>query len=137
MSSTPFGSGLPLVIDTSAWNRQRQSAIRPAWEATTAARLLRSCPVAVIEILSRTRNQPEFAAFDAALLALPQAPVTASVCQAALGAVRELKGSRRIPVVDYLIAAAAAERGFGVLHADRHFDLLATVLPFESVRLPD
>lgn len=137
MSVAPFGSGLPLVIDTSAWNRQRQPATRPAWEATTAARLLRSCPVAAIEILSRTRNQPEFAVFDAALLALPQAPVTASVCQAALGAVRELKGSRRIPVVDYLIAAAAAERGFGVLHADRHFDLLATVLPFESVRLPD
>jgi hypothetical protein len=26
-------------------------------------------------------------------------------------------------------------RGFGVLHEDRHFDLLATVLGFESVRL--
>jgi predicted nucleic acid-binding protein len=137
MSVAPFGSGLPLVIDTSAWNRQQQPRIRPAWEATTAARLLRSCPAAAIEILSRTRNQPEFAAFDAALLALPQAPITASVCQAALGAARELKGSRRLPVVDYLIAAAAAERGFGVIHADRHFDLLATVLPFESVRLPE
>jgi len=28
-----------------------------------------------------------------------------------------------------------AERGFGVLHADKHFDLLATVLEFESVSL--
>ena len=44
---------------------------------------------------------------------------------------------RRLPVSDYLIAAAAAERGFGVLHVDSHFDLLATVLEFESVRLPE
>lgn len=48
-----------------------------------------------------------------------------------------LGGRRRIPAVDYLIAAAAAERGFGVLHADKHFALLATVLEFESVRIDD
>jgi predicted nucleic acid-binding protein len=34
-----------------------------------------------------------------------------------------------------LIAAAAAERGFGVLHENRHFETLATVLGFVSVRL--
>jgi predicted nucleic acid-binding protein len=39
------------------------------------------------------------------------------------------------PRADYLIAAAAAERGFGVLHRDRHFDTLAAVLGFPSVRL--
>lgn len=54
---------------------------------------------------------------------------------AALGAARELGGSRRIPAADYLIAAAAAARGFGVLYDDRHFDLLADVLGFESVRV--
>jgi predicted nucleic acid-binding protein len=137
MSSTPFGPGLPLVIDTSVWRRQRQPDIRGRWEATIAARLLRSCPVAAMEILVGSRNEAEFSLFDATLRSLPQAPVTAAVCEAALSAARELKGSRRLPAADYLIAAAAAERGFGVIHADRHFDLLATVLPFESVRLPD
>ena len=68
---------------------------------------------------------------------MPQAPVTDTVCRAALTAMRELGGRRRLPATDYLIAAAAAERGFGVLHADSHFDLLATVLEFESVRLPE
>jgi predicted nucleic acid-binding protein len=33
------------------------------------------------------------------------------------------------------IAAAAAERGFGVLHHDRHFDLLSGPLGFPSVRI--
>jgi predicted nucleic acid-binding protein len=40
-----------------------------------------------------------------------------------------------IPLVDYLIAAAATERGFGVLHLDAHYDTLATALGFASVRL--
>jgi predicted nucleic acid-binding protein len=70
-----------------------------------------------------------------ALSALPQAPITASVCAAALGASRELRGSRRLPAADYLIAAAAAERGFGVLHLDKRYDTLARVLGFASVRL--
>lgn len=137
MSAAPFSSAVPLVIDPSAWARQGQSQVRDRWKATARAGLLASCPVTNLEILANARNEREFAAADFVLGALRQAPVTQSVCRAALTAMRELKGSRRLPAPDYLIAAAAAERGYGVLHADRHFDLLATVLPFESVRLPD
>jgi len=137
MKATPFGSTIPLVIDTSAWSRQSEPEVLDRWKATVRGGLLVSCPAAALEILSGTRDEQQFAVTDFVLGALPQAPVTASVCRAALGAMRELKGSRRLPAPDYLIAAAAAERGFGVLHSDRHFDLLATVLPFESVRLPD
>lgn len=32
-------------------------------------------------------------------------------------------------------SAAAAERGFGVLHLDGHYDTLASTLAFTSVRL--
>jgi predicted nucleic acid-binding protein len=137
MNDAHFGSGLPLIIDASAWNRQRRPGIRERWKATNDADLFASCPVAALEIVTTSRNESEFAKAAAAFSAVPQAPVTSSTCRAALSAARELKGSRRIPAADYLIAAAAAERGFGVLHADRHFDLLATVLEFESVRLPE
>lgn len=137
MNAEPFSSGVPLVIDASAWARQRRSGIRERWKATHEAGLFASCPVATLEILTSARNEETFLGADTAFSALPQAPVTASACYAALGAARELGGSRRLPVADYLIAAAAAERGFGVLHDDRHFDLLATVLEFESVRLPE
>jgi len=41
-------------------------------------------------------------------------------------------GAHRVRVPDALIAAAAAERGCGVLHYDQHFDRLATVLQFTS-----
>jgi predicted nucleic acid-binding protein len=130
-----FGSGLPLVIDTSAWNRQTEPGVLKSWETTIEEELLVSCPVAALEILAGARDEHEFKVLDEALGALPQAPVTASVCQAALGAIREMGARRRIPATDYLIAASAAARGFGVLHADRHFELLAEVLGFESVRV--
>jgi len=135
MSASPFGSGLPLVIDTSAWNRQAEPGVLDRWKATARDGLLVSCPAAVLEILSGARDERELKIVDDALGALPQAPVTASACRAALGACRDLGARRRIPAADYLIAAAAAERGFGVVHADKHFELLAEVLGFESVRV--
>jgi len=131
----PYGPGIPLVVDTSAWVRQREPDVVERWKATLAAGLLAVCPVATLEILASARDQDGFDALDRALAALPQAPVTSSVCAAALGASRELRGSRRLPAADYLIAAAAAERGFGVLHLDGHYDMLASVLGFQSVRL--
>jgi predicted nucleic acid-binding protein len=131
----PYGPGIPLVVDTSAWARQRSPDFVGRWKATLSAGLMAICPVAGLEILASARNEADFAVLDRALRALPQAPVTASVCAAALGAARDLRGSRRMPAADYLIAAAAAERGFGVLHLDSHYDTLAAVLGFVSVRL--
>jgi predicted nucleic acid-binding protein len=132
----PFAS-VPLVVDTSAWVRQREAAIRPRWEATLEAGLIASCPVVALELLAAARDENEHTALANALDTLPQAPVTAGACRAALAASRDLRGSRCLPAADYLIAAAAAERGFGVLHQDRHFDTLAQVLGFHSVRLAD
>jgi predicted nucleic acid-binding protein len=132
----PF-SAVPLVVDTSAWVRQRDPAVQARWEATLQAGLIVSCPVVALELLAAARDEDEYAALAQALAALPQAPVTTSACRAALGASRDLRGSRRVPARGYLIAAAAAERGFGVLHQDRHFDTLARVLGFQSVRLGD
>jgi predicted nucleic acid-binding protein len=132
-----LGSGIPLVIDTSAWVRHQNPAAAGSWEATNEVDLLVSCPVAALEIFRTARDEREFELLTVNFDLLPQAPVTTSVCRTALTAARELGARRRLPAADYLIAAAAAECGFGVVHADRHFDLLATVLPFESVRLPE
>ncbi len=131
-----YGSGLPLVFDTSVFVRRDDPDVRERWRATARARLLALCPVVALELLVSARDEHEFAAHEETFAALPRrAPVTESVTAAAIGASRDLGGSRRLPAADYLIAAAAAERGFGVLHDDRHFDILAGVLPFESVRV--
>jgi predicted nucleic acid-binding protein len=129
----PYGSGTLLVFDSSAWNRQRDPLVQARWRATAEANLLAVCPVVALELLASARNETKFVALDGTLALLPAAPVTRRAGAAALGASRELRGERRIPAADYLIAAAAAERIAGVLHYDRHFDPLCRVLGIQSV----
>jgi predicted nucleic acid-binding protein len=129
----PYGSGEPLVFDTSAWNRQSNPSVLARWLATEEADLLAVCPVVALELLAGARNEEKFVNLDRTLAALPAAHITRSAGTAAIGASRELRGERRLPAADYLIAAAAAERGAGVLHYDRHFDILCRALGIESV----
>lgn len=129
----PYGSGSPLVFDTSAWNRRTNPAVLPRWAATRDAGLLAVCPVVALELLAAAPDEEAFGELDRALGTLAQAPVTRSAGDAALGASRELRGKRRLPAADYLIAAAAARRSAAVLHYDRHFDTLCRVLGIESV----
>lgn len=129
----PYGSGQPLVFDTSAWNRQRHPRVLARWLATADSNLLTACPVVTLELLAAAPDQEAFVDLDRTLTELPPSPVTRSVGTAAIGASRELRGERRLPAADYLIAAAAAERGAGVLHYDRHFDPLCRALGIESV----
>lgn len=132
-AAEPYGPGAALVFDTSAWNRQRHPMVTPRWEATFAAGLIAVCPVVALELLAGARDEDAFRELDRELRALPQAPVTRAACERALGASRELTGERRLPAADYLIAAAASERGCAVLHYDRHFAPLCRVLGIESV----
>ncbi len=128
-----YGSGQALVFDTSAWNRQQDPAVVARWSETVKRNMLLVCPVVALELLAAARNEEKFASLDRTFAALPSAPVTRSAGTAAIGASRDLRGERRIPAADYLIAAAAAERSAGVLHYDSHFDSLCRVLGIESV----
>jgi predicted nucleic acid-binding protein len=130
-----YGSGGLLVFDTSAWIRQRDAHVRRRWLASARANALAVCPVVALELLAGARDEEAFDDLDRTLSALPAAPVTRRAGAAALSASRELRGRRRLPAADYLIAAAAAERGAGVLHYDRHFDVLCDVFGIESVWL--
>ncbi len=132
-AAEPYSSGAALVFDTSAWNRRTDPGVLPRWQVTRDAGLLAVCPVVALELLAAARDEEAFGDLDRALGALAQAPVTRAVCERALGASRELAGERRLPAADYLIAAAAAERGFAMLHYDRHFDPLCRVLGIESI----
>lgn len=130
-----YGRGVALVVDTSAWARQHHPEVTQSFRDTAQADLLVGCPVVALELLSTTRDATEHSRLATSLSALRQAPITRGVCAAALSASSELANANdpRVPVADYLIAAAAAARGFGVLHYDRHYDTLAGPLGFESV----
>jgi predicted nucleic acid-binding protein len=130
-----YGTGVALVVDTSAWARQRHPKVAPRFRDTAEAGLLIGCPVVALELLASARGAAEHGRLANWLSSLRQAPITQGVCAAALGASSELASANhpRVPVADYLIAAAAAERGFGVLHYDHHYDALAGALGFESI----
>jgi predicted nucleic acid-binding protein len=130
---------LPLVVDTSAWSRAHHPAVREGWIEALLGGRLRVSPIARLEILLSARSGKDFDVLAERLAALRTAPLTATIARAAQDAMRMLAhrsaGAQRIPVVDYLIAAAAQETGAAVLHYDRDYDTLAEIMAFESVWL--
>jgi hypothetical protein len=60
----PYGSGGLLVLDTSAWDRQRDPAVLPRWLATAESDLLTVCPVVALELLASARDEQKFADLD-------------------------------------------------------------------------
>jgi predicted nucleic acid-binding protein len=96
-----------------------------------------ACPVVTLELLYDAPDHERVDAVAAALAGLRQAPINRSVTNAAIRAVQDLAaggtaGAHRVRVPDALVASAAADRAFAVLHYDHHFDQLATVLGFSS-----
>ena len=136
MSEPSAFDGRPYVVDTSAWAHTVRRAAADAWSEAMRAGQLWMTPVVKLELLYSTRDQAEFARLEQRLDDMREAPLDRAVVRMALGALRELAASgplhHRVPITDVLIAAAAAERGMGVLHYDEHFDRIAPVLGVES-----
>ena len=89
------------------------------------------------EILLSARDGQSFDTLAERLSALRAAPLTAAVLRVAQDAMRTLAhrsaGAQRVPIVDYLAAAAAQEIGGAVLHYDSDYDTLAEIMEFESI----
>jgi predicted nucleic acid-binding protein len=136
---TPFGGGV-LVADTSAWARAHQESVHADWERALRGGQIATCAIVVLELLYSTRAADEYDRLAADLAHLRDVPIARSVTWTALTALGELAHAgplhhRSVRLPDLLIAAAAADAGLGVLHYDRDFDTLATVLPFKSLWL--
>jgi predicted nucleic acid-binding protein len=143
----PYG-GRTLVVDTSAWailrkalsESPRPPLVREFFDARAEGQL-RGHTAAKLEVLHSAQNPADFLEIEERLDRLETLRITATASDAAVGALRDLSAGatsgqptlHRVKAGDVLIAATAAEHGFDVLHFDHHFDLLATVLGFESV----
>jgi predicted nucleic acid-binding protein len=125
------------VVDTSAWARAADPEVAPLWRRAAQEDRLVGCPIVTLELIHDARDREQVETVARALVGMRQAPVSRSATDAAIGALREIAatgpaGAHRVRVPDALIGAAAAERGFGVLHYDEHFDRLAPILGFAS-----
>ena len=102
-------------------------------------RRLRLSPAVRFEILFSARDGASFDTLAERLSAIQAAPLSASVIRSAEQAMRALAhrsaGAQRLPIVDYLVAAAALELGAAVIHYDQNYDTLAELMGFDSVWL--
>jgi predicted nucleic acid-binding protein len=127
----------PWLADTSAWARADAREVAPQWRKMVQAGELVACAPVTMEMIFDAPDRDAVERVAVAMAGFRQAPISRSVTDAATWAMRVLAqrgaaGAHRVRVPDALIAAAAAERGFGVLHYDRPFDALADVLTFTS-----
>jgi len=95
------------------------------------------CAITRLELLYSARSPTDYAALEADLDEFRELRVDAETIAIAGTAQRELaqRSEHRVPIPDLLIAACAQQHSAGVLHRDRHYDLLASVLSFDAVRV--
>ena len=137
MAAAAAYNGRIYIADSSAWSRAADPAVTDEWTAALRNRQLSTCPIVKLELLCSACDGAHYDRLDAILGALRDVPVTRSVTNAALAALRQLAHvqplyQRSVRFPDLLIAAAAQDAAVGVLHYDHHFDQLAEVLDFES-----
>lgn len=133
---TPPYDGRDFIADTSAWTRAPNESVRDDWQAALTEGQLWTTPIVVLELLAGARSGEEYDSIEDGLAALRSVPVNSSLLSAAQSGWRDLAykgaGYHAMTFPDVLIAAAAQDRGVGVLHYDGHFDRLAEVFEFES-----
>jgi predicted nucleic acid-binding protein len=95
------------------------------------------CAVSRWEMLFSARSPADYVAIERDLAKFRDLRMDAETFATAGRAQRELArtGRHRVPVSDLLIAACAQQHAADVVHVDRHFDVLSSVLHFNSVRL--
>jgi predicted nucleic acid-binding protein len=132
----PAYGGGAFIADTSAWRRADDPRVADEWDRALENGQIATTPIVKMEMLYSAQSAEDFQDLEQVLAALRDIPITRSVTNAAIGAMRELARKRplyhRVRLPDALIAAAAADAGVGVLHYDRHYDRLAEALTFES-----
>jgi len=137
---TRFGD-VPLIADTTVWSKLKFAPPDVQADFRQAARegLIVGSPVVRLEYLFHAKDHSKFDEYDARLAALPELPLTPVICRLATDALRALRhrgshGNHKVKAPDVLIGATAAVNSVNVLHDDKHFAKLATVLRFEEVR---
>jgi predicted nucleic acid-binding protein len=127
----------PVVVDTSAWiealRRDGSSRVRRLVDEAIEVGLAVVVDPVLAELAVGARSASERGLLSDLLAVLPCLHVQPETWQAAaeLGARARGEGLT-LPLVDLVIAALAMAEDFEVLHVDRHYVLLADVVPLRQ-----
>jgi len=118
------------LIDTSVWIEALRPggivAIRERLNEILAERKGATTPLVLLELLSGARDEKDYEELSEELSALCQFPVNDTVWMKSCRLAFELRRKGvTAPSTDVLIATVAQENQLTLLHADRHFDLIA------------
>lgn len=124
----------PVLVDTSAWMLARRvpEARESLLDAVGRGDVAWCWPVRY-ELIVDARGPEGIASVDRTLEGLREIPVDRAVQRGVLAAMRKLAeggshGAHRLPLTDLTVAVAAQTAGLDVLHFDRHFERLGTLL---------
>jgi predicted nucleic acid-binding protein len=94
------------------------------------------CAITRLELLYSARSAEDYSRLEQDLSAFRDLRMDAETFAVAATAQRELasQGRHRVPLPDLLIGACAQQHAADVVHVDRHYELLASVLAFRPVR---
>jgi len=138
MRSSKEGNGM-FLIDSSAWI----DYLRPSGSAKIKARVRKileseeavTCGIVVVEILRGARTEKDYRILRDSLLSLPVLPLNRDVIERASrwGFLLDRKG-KRVPTTDLIIASCAHKKA-RLLHADRDFEVIASICDLDQERL--
>jgi hypothetical protein len=133
-------TGKYVLVDTSAWilALKKGTAVRArsVIDSLIAGGRIAIIPVIRLELLGGTKSQVEFQRLDRRLGALHQLPLAQSEWDESAGLAFKLRRmGMTIPYIDIIIAAVAILHGLPLIHADRHFDLIAGEVKLKAENL--
>jgi len=94
-----------------------------------------SCGIIVVEILRGAKNERDFESLRDSLMSLPQIPIDDTVIERASrwGFLLDRKG-KVVSTTDLIIASAAYKKAC-LLHSDRDFDTIASIVDLEQEKI--
>ena len=129
-----------VLVDTSAWILALKKG--PAMRARSiiddllAGGRIAIIPIIRLELLGGTKSQVEFQRLDRRLGALHKLPLAQAEWDESADLSFKLRRTgMTIPYIDIIIAAAAILHGLPLVHADRHFDLIAGEVKLKAENL--
>jgi len=119
-----------VLVDSSVWipvlRRNPPARLRRRVDGLLREDEAAVCDIVKVELLSGARTEEEYACLRMRLDALPFIETTGSVWECAARIVFSMRrGGVVVPTADALVAACARQAGCVLLHADRHFDMIA------------